>query len=174
MKDLKELPKEKVRNRALPDHPVHRELSEGEERFAQAVREAKSNHWWEFLENAMDKDVWSANKYVSEPVSDGGRPRIPALKVKLPNGSQSEVNTNEEKAKALAGLFFPKRPALSMVPPNFHYPQPMDDPLPIDEEWIHRHIVALSPFKAPGPDRIPNVVLHKCANLLTPFLLQIY
>ena len=174
MKDLKELRKEKVRNRALPDHPIHRELSEREERFTEAVREAKSNHWWEFLENAMDKDVWSANKYVSKPVSDGGRPRIPALKVKLPNGSQSEVNTNEEKARALAGSFFPKRPALSTVLPNFHYPQPMDDPLPIDEERICRHIAALSPFKAPGPDGIPNVMLQKCANLLTPFLLQIY
>ena len=83
-KDLKELCKVKVRNRALPDHPIHRELSDREEQFAKAVHEAKTNHWWNFLENAMDKGVWSANKYVSEPISDGGKPRIPALKIKLP------------------------------------------------------------------------------------------
>ena len=34
--------------------------------------------------------------------------------------------------------------------------------------------MALSPFKAPGPDGIPNVMLQKCADLLIPFLLQIY
>ena len=174
MRDLKELRKVKVRNCALPDHPIHRELSEKEERFAEAVQEAKSNHWWEFLENAMDKDIWSANKYVSEPISDGGKPRIPALKIKLPNGSQSEVNTNEGKAKALADSFFPERLALSSVPPNFLYPQPLDNPLPIDKDRIRRHIAALSPFKAPSPDGIPNIVLQKCASLLTPFLLQIY
>ena len=132
-KDLRGLRKVKVRNCALPDHPVHSELHEKEEQFAEVVHKAKSNHWWEFLKNAMDKDVWSANKYVAEPISDGCKPRIPALKVNTPNRFQSEVNTNEEKAKALADLFFPKRPTLSTVPPNFLYPQPMNDPLPIDE-----------------------------------------
>ena len=135
-KDLKELHKVKVRNHALPDHSIHRELSKKEKCFAEAVLEAKSNHWWEFLENAMDKDIWSANKYISVPISDGGKSCIPALKVKLPDGFQSEVNTNKGKAKALADSFFPNRPALSSMPPNFLYPQPLDNPLPINKDQI--------------------------------------
>ncbi|TFK62800.1 hypothetical protein BDN72DRAFT_740845, partial [Pluteus cervinus] len=32
----------------------------------------------------------------------------------------------------------------------------------------------LSPFKAPGPDEIPNIVLKKCASTLAPILLIVY
>ena len=77
---------------------------------------------------------WLANKYISEPINDGGKPHISALKVKLSNEFQLKININEEKAKILADLFFSRRLAVSTVPPNFHYPQPMNNPLPINKE----------------------------------------
>jgi len=108
----------------------------------------------------MEKDIWTANKYISEPVSDGGKPRIPTLRVKAPNCNTREIYANEDKAKALVNSFFPKKPAELTVPANPIYPQPLDEPDQLFKERIHRHIAKLSPHKVPGPDGIPNIILQ--------------
>ena len=36
------------------------------------------------------------------------------------------------------------------------------------------HIAGLNPYEAPGTDCIPNVVLKKSADILLPYLLQIF
>ena len=40
--------------------------------------------------------------------------------------------------------------------------------------WICQVICTLSPYKAPGPDLIPNVVLIKCSNVLIDHLFHIF
>jgi Reverse transcriptase (RNA-dependent DNA polymerase) len=114
------------------------------------------------------------NKYISNPVGNGGRTRIPMLKVKDDNRTTREVNTNEDKAKSLAKAFFPPKPATSMVPQNYSYPTPLPSPPQVTEEQVHAHISKLSPYKAPGPDQIPNIMLQKAANFIVPYLLPIY
>jgi len=42
------------------------------------------------------------------------------------------------------------------------------------EEQILRQLKKLKPYKAPGPDGIPNVVLTKCADMLVERLHWIY
>src|SRR5882724_5781646 len=44
----------------------------------------------------------------------------------------------------------------------------------VTNEQIHRAIAKLGPFKVPGPDGIPNVLLVRCADLLVPHLGPIY
>ena len=44
----------------------------------------------------------------------------------------------------------------------------------ITNEQIHRVIANLGPFKVPGLDSIPNVLLVRCADLLVPHLGPIY
>jgi hypothetical protein len=44
----------------------------------------------------------------------------------------------------------------------------------ITREQIERQLRRIKPYKAPGPDGIPNIVLTKCADLLLDRLLQIY
>jgi len=46
--------------------------------------------------------------------------------------------------------------------------------LPVTNEQIHREIASLGPFKAPGPDGIPNVLLVRCADLLVSHLGPLY
>jgi len=41
-------------------------------------------------------------------------------------------------------------------------------------EQIQKQLHKLKPYKAPGPDRIPNIILTKCTHLLTDRLLHIY
>ena len=44
----------------------------------------------------------------------------------------------------------------------------------ITKEQIRRQLKRLRPYKAPGPDKIPNIVLSQCAEILTDRLWFIY
>lgn len=123
----------------------------------------------------MANDIWTANKYLKSPVGDGGAPRIPKLKVKDDEGIVTEFNENEDKAKIFAKLFFPPPPA-QVVPgeQQEEYPAPLPDPPPPNKQQIERIIRGLSPYKVPGPDGIPNIVLQKCFDILANYLLYIY
>jgi len=144
--------------------------------YGEAIIKAKRQHWEEFLENAAEQDLWTANKYFKEPTGDGGKLRIPTLKVpgEEADGLLWEVNTNDGKAKVLAQAFFPKKPELSRVPEDYDYPEPLPPPPPITPEQIAHQIKRLSPFKASSPDEIPNVVLQKCIEQLLDHLLYLF
>lgn len=51
---------------------------------------------------------------------------------------------------------------------------PLLTSIQVTEEQIFTHIAKLSPYKAPGPDGIPNIVLQKSAHLIAPYLLLIF
>jgi len=100
--------------------------------------------------------------------------RIPALRGKL-NGKEVTVNTNEDKSQMLAKTFFPRKP-----PEESHnlqeqeYPNPVCKMDKITYEQIRQQLQRLKPYKAPGPDTIPNIVLSKYADILTDRLYHIY
>jgi hypothetical protein len=73
----------------------------------------------------------------------------------------------------LAKTFFPAKPPQD-APLHFVYPKPICELDLIGKEQIRRHLAKLKPFKAPGPDGIPNVVLTKCANTILDRLYYIY
>ena len=77
---------------------------------------------------------------------------------------------NEGKAAAFYKIFFPPKPAESSVPAEFIYPEPLLPPNTITKEQIIRHIKALSPYKASGPDKIPNIVLQESAEIIVEYL----
>jgi len=95
--------------RALPKNRAHHEYKEHRRQFADAITIAKRQHWEDFLEEATEREMWIANKFIKEPVGDGGRPRIPTLKINTPDGYR-EVSSNKEKAQAIATAFFPSKP----------------------------------------------------------------
>ena len=173
---LKKLSRLAYRFRALPNHESHAELRAARNKYGESILDAKRQHWEEFLENAAEQDLWTANRYLREPTGDGGKSRVPTLKVvdEGANGLVREVNTNEGKAKALAHLFFPKKPDVSRTPDNYEYPDPLPPPPPITSDQIERQIKRLSPFKACGPDGIPNVVLQKCLAQLLDHLVHLF
>ena len=173
---MKKLSRLAYRFRALPDHETHTELRKARNEYREAIVEAKCGHWEDFLENASEQDLWMANRYFREPTGDGGKSCILTLKVKdeRANGLVQEVNTNNSKAKALAHLFFPKKPDISRTPENYDYPEPLPPPPPITPEQIARQIKRLSPFKTCGPDEIPNIVLQKCLEHLLDHLTHLF
>ena len=136
---------------------------------------AKRDHWSAFIEGLSYGDVWIANRYISKDGTDGGKTRIPTLTLHLsePDWPATVATTNEEKSMMLATLMFPARPE-SVTLQEESYDEPLPNPQIITESQIRRHISRLSPYKAPGPDGIPNIVLKKCAKLILPYLLQIF
>jgi hypothetical protein len=158
--------------RDWPEHPIHGERREANRTFHRTLERMKRQHWRDWLEKAEDPDIWTAHKYTSSPAGDGGRSRIPVLK--LTRGNQETIaSTNDEKASLLARTFFPPSPPVDL-PHHFDYPEPIDDYAPIRKEQIRRQLARLKPYKAPGPDGIPNIVLTKCADSLVDRLLPIY
>jgi len=45
---------------------------------------------------------------------------------------------------------------------------------PITDDQTHRVINKLGPYKAPGPDGIPNTLLVQCTDLIIPYLGPLY
>ena len=174
-KDLKKMKKlvnrlhaESYRYQALEGHPSHQDLQRAHRKYAAEIVKAKTEHWNNFLENAEGNEVWMVNKYLSNPTGDGGQTRIPTLKVKDDSGNTIEVNTNEGKAKYLMKVFLPPKPSTSSVPQDYNPPPLLPAPPQVTEEQIRYHIMKMSPYKALGPDKIPNIVLQKSANLIVP------
>ena len=84
------------------------------------------------------------------------------------------ASSNQEKSRMLAEAFFPGKPTESHVFDQSKYPQPICGTHKIPKEQIRRQIKSLKPYKAPGPDGIPNIVLAKCADILVDRLWYIY
>lgn len=155
------------------EHKVHAQRKEVAKRYESNLEYNKKHHWRDWLEKLEEPDIWTANRYVTAPVTDGGKARILVLKHKV-DRQEVSARTNSKKSAILAKGFFPPKPAEDSVPPNVRYPKPCKGDIRITAEQIQRQLRKLKPYKAPGPDGIPNVVLTKCADLLTSRMLSIY
>ena len=155
-----------------PEHHTHAERKEASKKFHRSLEHTKRQHWCDWLEKADDPDIWTAHKYTSSLAGDRGKSRIPVLKAER-NRQETSATTNEEKSKILAKTFFPPRP-LDDTPLQLVYPKPICDFDPISREQIKRQLAKLKPYKAPGPDGIPDIVLTKCTNVLIYRLYYIY
>ena len=173
-KELNRMRSESYFFRAITNHQSHKELKTKSNIFGEAIIQAKRKHWTDYLEEMTGNEIWTANKYIKEPVGDGGSPRIPTLKIKTAAGRETLINNNEDKAKIFAKTFFPPPPPPMNDLDNYEYPEPLPDPPKITMEQLQRNISRTSPYKAHGPDDIPNVVLQKCAPLIQERLLRIY
>ena len=144
-----------------------------ERTFDRTVERTKRQHWRDWLERAVDPDIWTVHRYTSALATDGAKARIPALKHTV---DEIEViaKTNHEKADALAKSFFPVKPDEEGIPQNINYPKACCKPDHITKEQIAFQIRKLKPYKASGPDGIPNIVLIRCADLLIDRLYHIY
>jgi exonuclease III len=157
-----------------PNNPVHAESIKAKKDYEKAIEYNKKHHWRDWLEKADDPDIWTAHRYITAPASDGSTTRIPTLKESC-NGESITASTNEDKSQMLARAFFPKKPSETSQDTNEHpYPDPVCKTDCITREQIRRQLRKLKPYKAPGPDKIPNIVLSKCADIIVNRLYHIY
>jgi len=171
--NLKTLSKASHSFRAVPGHPSHRMRREKVAEYDKAIRTTKKDHWVSWLEEATGSDLWIANKYITSPPGDGGKSRIPTLVTKDDKGNTVTAADNESKSEVFAKTLFPPPPPQSAVPLDFTYPEPAAPWTDITEEQLRKLITKLSPYKAPGPDGVANIVFQRCP-VLQPYLLFLF
>jgi hypothetical protein len=159
--------------RRIPEHLVHAEHAAATKVYKNTLEKTKKQHWLDWLKRAEDPDIWSVHQVTSSAPSDGGKARIPPLQYTTEDGTHT-ATTNSEKSNLLAKSFFPpKPPEVGQIPAD-QRPRPCCKPDKINVEQVKRQLARLKPYKAPGLDGIPNIVLSKCADDLAPRLLHIY
>jgi len=180
-KELSSMKKEKnrlssaaFRFRYVPDHPSKKTYRQFANKYANEIRRIKKQHWEDWLKNLADKDIFTANKIITDLPSDYAHALIPSLKSTQPNGRQLVATSNQAKSEVLAHSFFPPSPPIPSILTNTVYPEPLTAPRAFTRAQIKRKVQSLSPHKAPGPDKIPNVVLIKCIDLLLDYLYFIF
>ena len=156
-----------------PEHAVHIQHKAEKKRYVGNLKYNKKQHWRDWLEKVDEPDIWTANCYITAPDTDGSKARIPVLKVTV-DREEMIVRTNSEKSATLAKGFFPPKLVVSSVQPNTKYPPQCQADVRITTDQLRKQFRKPKPYKAPGPDSIPNIVLMKCAELLTDSLLTIY
>jgi hypothetical protein len=157
----------------IRDHPVHVEHKVAANQFKNVMEETRRQDWTDWLESAMQQDLYIANKYITNEPSDYSSAHVPALKTTF-NNIPGMAEDNVAKAKALADSFFPPLPTTSRVPLDATCPTPLKGIRRFSRARIRQVVWSLSPYKAPGPDKIPNVVLIKCCDALINHLYFIF
>lgn len=161
----------KCANRADPAHERYRrERSD----YTEQIRRAKKEHWYSWLKSISASSIWTANRFISGPATDGGRARIPALRVMDELGMEREVRDNKGKSAALFSTFFLPAPAQNTRDSNSSYPPPKAPFKNITNAQISRAIGKIAQYKAPGPSGVSNAVLTHCKELITPHLGPIF
>jgi hypothetical protein len=174
-KELNKLRAVSYRNRIDTHHCSHRELKRKSKIYGNAIVSAKKAHWEEYLKNMIGDDIWTANKYIKNPVGDGGVSRIPTIRTRNAEWEETATNDNEEKAIIFTEAFFHPPPiGIALNAEQEDYPDPLPDPPPPTKQQIEKMIWRLPSYKASGPDGIPNIVLQKCFDLIADHLLHIY
>lgn len=154
-------------------HSVHGAHNVASKKYQKILDQTKNHHWRDWLERWEDPDIWTAHHLTTVPWGDGGKARIPVLNHKV---GEEEVcaNTNQEKGCVLAKGFFPAKPLTDGMLDNYTYPPECESEGVITSKQIHMQLKKLKPYKALGPDSIPNIMLTKSADLIVDRLAHIY
>ena len=133
----------------------------------------KALHWKAWLEDITEADIWHTSRIASSAIHDSSTPCILTLHA---TSAANPVATHEysnakDKSHLFTDIFFPPKPAHVPSLPGDNSPFP--DPLPFippSVDQIRRCILRLQPHKAPGPDKIPNIVLRSAVHIIAPLL----
>ena len=68
---LNKLSEEAHRHQALDDYSLEAELLSEQGRYTKAMQDAQTQHWEDFLDQAMEQELWIANKYATRPTMWG-------------------------------------------------------------------------------------------------------
>ena len=126
--------------RLVPNHPIHEEYRMQRNQYAEHIREAKVEHWVEWLEGLDQMSIWQASRIVTSPSTDAGKARTPTLQLKDPVTKRvtREAANNKSKGQLFHETFFiPPNPATPPVPQNFNYPPALWDFTNVTNEQIH-------------------------------------
>ena len=156
------------------NHQDKRHANACKRALQRAIIEAKRNSWRHFCETTSPLDMWSTLQKVSRPFLP------PSCGVLQHDGVR--YHADDDQARLFAAQFFPPNDhrhtdfhqkiesevsAIFDHPPSFFFQS-------VTSQEIHTAIHSSGPWKASGIDRITNICLQKCEDLLMPFLTQLF
>ncbi|KAJ3912264.1 hypothetical protein F5877DRAFT_54296, partial [Lentinula edodes] len=106
--------------------------------------------------------------------SDGGRARVPGLKVNQPGNTERIVEDNVGKEYVFRNAFFPPPPQSPNVPENAEYPEQSWNFAPPTNRQIIATIRRMKNGKATKPGTMPNDLFKATSELIVPYLGPIY
>ncbi|CDO68069.1 hypothetical protein BN946_scf184347.g6 [Trametes cinnabarina] len=171
-KEKERLARESHRHRADKAHPVHAEYRRLRNRYTDAIRAAKKDHWQAWIDSVDGKTIWDANRFLRRGPTDGGSARIPPIKALDDNGRPCILNSNADKGAEFHKTFF--LPPSAAGVPEGPFPKPRFSFRPITDEQVRQAIRSLRAFKAPGPDAIPNEGYKHCVDTVAPILASLF
>ncbi len=152
---------------------MYKEHKAAKNKYQNAIKVTKQQHWRDWLEKAEGPDIWAAHCIVLAPHTDGGKAKIPKLKHKV-GDEELTTSINKEKSRALTKCFFPIKPQDQGGNAEIKYPKACKGVGKITREQICKQLRKTKPFKALGPDGISNIVLSNSTNLIMDRLFYIY
>jgi hypothetical protein len=138
-----------------------------------SIKTAKDKCWEEWLKSVNDFNMWRANSYISTPLTDGARTRVPTLVMKGPDGREMSATTNNEKTAIFGTEFFPIALAQAQIYKDKYeeeYPEPAFNFNPITDKQIRNTIAKLALYKVLDTDKFSNSVLIYCADQIVPHI----
>ncbi|QRV80507.1 RNA-directed DNA polymerase from mobile element jockey [Ceratobasidium sp. AG-Ba] len=154
-------------------HPIHDERRQAENDFRNMIRDSQRACWNNFIDTAEVDELWGVHRYLTGARGDGGATRTPSLTVISPDGQKKICDSNDDKGNAFFGTHFPV-PAKHDIPEDKAYPNNVEPFRRVTGAQLRRVIARLKPYKAPGPDGIPNCIFTNCADILVPLLVPLY
>jgi len=154
-------------------HAIHKRHDAAAKDYRRILEQTRRQHWRDWLEKGEDPDIWTAHRLTTQAWGDGGKARIPTLVYKV-GEVENSANSNSDKGRILAKVFFPDKPPADGELANYMYPEQCESEGSITSDQISAQLKKLKPYKAPGPDGIPNIVLTKNADLIVDRMLPIY
>ena len=131
--------------------------------YRHEIKRAKERTWRQFLEEADERTLWTAKKYLDSLPTPH---YIPTL--------NNTANSNEEKATEFQANFFPPPPAADLNDvPTAAFPPPVPCEIEITMAQVKRAVHRTAPNKAPGPDEISNLVVKKTFDTTQQHLLAL-
>jgi len=150
MKSMNHLASQSYIFRTIADHLIHEEHRKVRGEYGDNIKWAKEQHWKGFLEEITGMELWESHHYVSNPVGDGGKVRIPTLQVIESSRVTRSISSNKEKGAILSCMFFPEKPAQSLVPTEAEYPDQVTYSFRPTMAQLRCCIMKLSPHKHQG------------------------
>jgi hypothetical protein len=80
-KEAKHLGRQSHKYRDKPFHYTHAAYTDANKLHHRTLKAIKLHHWRDWLEKAEDPDIWTIQKLLAAPASDGGKHQNPGAQI---------------------------------------------------------------------------------------------